>query len=109
MSKPIVMVIRDPDCANDYIISPPDSVDIIDVDLGSFFNGPRDFDADTNPDQAEWAWGLWQEVADLPDDNPVKKSMLRLFVDMSFDPDRWEDDPERPGEPRKKITEEAST
>jgi hypothetical protein len=70
---PVVLVIRDPDYENEFVTQ--GDVEIIDVDLGSEFNGPNGFDPDN--DRA-WVDDQLEKVAQLPEDSPVRQRVQEL-------------------------------
>lgn len=81
MAAPVVVVIRDPDYSNEIEVY--GDVEVIDVDLGLSFDGPKGFRAMDDADQAEWIDGTRQEVAHLPDDHPARQRIEQLIADMN--------------------------
>lgn len=76
--KPTVLVVRHPDAATEVDVSPSqDAINLIEVDLGSSFDGkpdPRD------PDEVEVAREIIRELREgtkhLPEDDSVRQSAL---------------------------------
>jgi hypothetical protein len=60
----VVLCIRDPDWENEYVVD--GDVRMIDIDLGSSFNGPKYFNVDLDDAaQRDWLERVRGEVADL--------------------------------------------
>jgi hypothetical protein len=78
--KPVVLVIRDPDYSNDIELYGVDA-EIIDIDLGSDFNGPSDFYADSDWGR-EWIASVRMEVEHLDPDHPARVRIEQLITDL---------------------------
>ena len=76
---PVVLVIRDPDYENDFVID--GAVRIIDVDLGAQFNGSKDFDAESEQGQ-QWIASTLEQVADLPSGSLVRQRVEDLVDNL---------------------------
>jgi len=76
---PVVLVIRDPDYSSEFVVD--GEVEIIDVDLGSSFNGPKDVD----PESAwgrEWLARTRARVKHLAADSEVRSAVERLCDEL---------------------------
>lgn len=80
--KPIVLVIRDPDYADDIELYGVEAT-VIYVDLGSAFDGPKGFRAMDPVDRQEWVEGTLYEVAELSEDHPARQRVEQLIADMT--------------------------
>jgi hypothetical protein len=74
-AAPVVLVIRDPDHSSEFVVD--GEVEIIDVDRGSSFNGPKDLDPEST-------WGRERlartraKVKHLAADSEVRTAVERL-------------------------------
>ena len=85
MSQVVYLTIRDPDYENHHVMDVIGDVEVrqIDIDLGSSFNGPKNFWADMSEyDAQEWLDSHRQEVADLPEDSAVRRAVQELCDDL---------------------------
>jgi hypothetical protein len=78
-SPPVVLVIRDPDW--ETVIVADGEVRSVTVDLGASFNGPKDFDPETDWGR-EWVEETLAQVADLPRSSPVRRQVEELVDDL---------------------------
>lgn len=87
-ARVVTLVIRNPDYENEYVteITGEVEVETIDVDLGSSFNGPKDFDADADWGK-EWIARRREEVAHLPEDGPVRQAVEELIGQLTEEDD----------------------
>lgn len=78
--KVVTLVIRDPDYENEHVEEVTGEVEIetIDIDLGSQFNGTKDFDADSDWGK-EWIDDTRGSVAHLPEDGPIRQRVEELI------------------------------
>jgi hypothetical protein len=76
---PVVLTIRDPDHETVHVAD--GDVRTVDVDLGSQFDGPKDFDPDADW-AAEWIDDTLAQVADLPADSAVRRAVEDLVEDL---------------------------
>lgn len=83
-AKVVTLVIRDPDYENEHVEEVTGEVDIetIDIDLGDEFNGPKDFDAESDWGQ-EWIASVRERVAHLPGDGPIRQRIDQLINDLT--------------------------
>lgn len=80
MARVIELVIRDPDYENTYVTETEGDVTVerFEIDLGSSFNGVKDFDA-SDPEMIEWAQDHIAEVAHLPEGSEVRQAVENLM------------------------------
>lgn len=76
---PVVLVIRDPDHSNEFVVD--GKVAIIDVDLGSSFNGPKDLDP-ASAGGREWLARTRAKVKHLAADSNVRRAVERLCDEL---------------------------
>lgn len=81
-----ILVVRDPDAANDYTVSAPDGIEVkfVEADLGSGFDSyPH------NDDEADYAIELADsldtETQHLPEDDPVRVAAMELALQLRND------------------------
>jgi hypothetical protein len=73
---PVVLVIRDPDDENTFVVD--GDVETIDIDLGRAFDGPKGFRALSDEEQREWIENTIADVAHLPVDSNVRRAVEEL-------------------------------
>ena len=78
-----VLVIRDPDWENEYVVEGGE-VETIDVDLGASFDGPKHFDA-SSEEGREWIADVRERVAHLDPDRPIRSRVEELIATLSED------------------------
>lgn len=77
-TKPTVLVVRDPDEATSITVSPEGSVTVVEVDLGSSFNGqPTDTDEADSADEIADRLGV--ETNHLPVKDPVRQAAIGII------------------------------
>jgi hypothetical protein len=82
-ARVIELVVRHPDYENEYTTETVGNVVIehFEIDLGSMFNGPKDFDSD-DPERVEWVQAHIEEVAHLPEDSDVRGAVESLMNEL---------------------------
>jgi hypothetical protein len=78
---PVVLVIRDPDYENTFVVD--GEVETIDVDLGRGFDGPKGFRALSDEEQREWIESTIAKVAHLPVDSNVRKAVEEFVEEFA--------------------------
>jgi hypothetical protein len=78
---PVVLVIRDPDDENTFVVD--GEVETIDIDLGRAFDGLKGFQALSDEQQREWIDGTIAKVAHLPVDSNVRKAVEELVEEIA--------------------------
>jgi hypothetical protein len=83
MARVIELVIRDPDFENTYVTETEGDVTVerFEIDLGSSFNGPKDFDRE-DPEMTDWACNHIAEVAHLPETSEVRQAVENLMREL---------------------------
>lgn len=77
-----MLCIRDPDYENSYVFDAP--VNEITIDMGGMWNGYKDFCsdlADGDDTALEYEQSMLEEVAHLPEDNPVRYAVVQYFAE----------------------------
>jgi hypothetical protein len=77
--QPVLLVIRDPEWENEYVSD--DAIEVIDIDLGRGFNGPKGFDPD-NPEHIDWLETMREKVAHLPADGAIRQRVEALATEL---------------------------
>jgi hypothetical protein len=72
----VVLVIRDPDYENAFVVD--GVVQTIDIDLGQAFDGPKGFRALSDKEQREWIETTLAKVAHLPNGSEVRRAVEEL-------------------------------
>jgi hypothetical protein len=81
LARPVVLVVRDPDYQNEFVLD--GEVETIDVDLGSGFDGPKGF-ANLKPAEREdWTRSILADVAHLPAESKVRQAVEQLVAEMA--------------------------
>lgn len=78
---PVVLVIRDPDFENKFVLD--GEVETIDIDLGRAFEGPKGFRGLSDEEQGEWIESTIAKVARLPVDSNVRKAVEELVGEIA--------------------------
>jgi hypothetical protein len=89
-ATPVVLIIRDPDSPNDVGLFGIEAR-VIDVDLGSSFDGRKGFDAEDKA-CAEWARSTLGAIAELSTEHPARKRVASLLAEMGWPSEESEDD-----------------
>ena len=89
-ATPVVLIIRDPDSPNDVDLFGIEAR-VINVDLGSSFNGPKGFDAEDKA-CAEWARSTLAAIAELSTEHPARKRVASLLAEMGWRSEDSQDD-----------------
>lgn len=79
--KPTMLVIRDPDHENEYVLDA--DLDVITVDIGSQWRDFKQLAAaleDEKPEALEWVEGVREDVAHLPEDHPARVRVEELIT-----------------------------
>jgi hypothetical protein len=79
--KPTVLVIRNPDYENEFVVE--GDVDTIDIDLGRGFNGPKDFANLDAADQVDYLDSWRDQVKHLDRNGPIRQAVERLIAEMA--------------------------
>jgi hypothetical protein len=79
--RPVVLVIRDPDYQNQFVVD--GEVDTIDVDLGRGFDGPSAFASLRLDQQEDWTRSVLANVAHLPVGSNVRQAVETLVAEMA--------------------------
>jgi hypothetical protein len=79
--RPVVLVVRDPDCENEFVID--GEVETIDVDLGRGFDGPKGFANLETGEQKDWTRSMLANIAHLPAESKVRRAVEELVADMA--------------------------
>ena len=80
---PTVLVIRDPDESNEFVVD--GEVKIIDVDLGRGYASRKELTARLaagDYDAGEFIDALRQDLAGVPSDSPVHRALAALIEDL---------------------------
>ena len=77
----VVLVIRDPDHENTFVVD--GEAETIDIDLGRGFDGPKGFRALSDEEQREWIESTIANVAHLPVDSNVRKAVEELVEEIA--------------------------
>ena len=76
-----VLVVRDPDAETE--IETEGEVDVVVLDLGRSFDGPRNFARDLDEDeQREWIDSTLADVAELPEDSTIRARVVELVDEL---------------------------
>jgi hypothetical protein len=79
---PVVLVIRDPDDENTFVVD--GEVETIDIDLGRTFDGRKEFRALSNEAQREWIESTIAKVADLRVESNVRQAVEQLVEELAY-------------------------
>ena len=71
-----MLVIRDPDCENEFVVD--GDVETIDLDLGRGFDGPKGFAYLGEYEQADWSRSMLANIAHLPAASNVRQAVEDL-------------------------------
>jgi hypothetical protein len=79
-----VLVVRDPDYETEILTE--GDVQVVTVDLGQSFNGPKRFTTDLDADeQREWIDATRASVAKLPAESVIRLRVEELCLELSGD------------------------
>jgi hypothetical protein len=76
-----VLVIRDPDYKNTFVVD--GEVETIDIDLGRAFDGRNGFRALSDEERREWIESTIAKVAHLRVDSAVRKTVEELVEEIA--------------------------
>jgi hypothetical protein len=80
-NRPVVLVIRDPDYQNQFVVD--GEVDTIEVDLGRGFDGPSAFASLRLDQQEDWTRSVLANVAHLPAGSNVRQAAEQLVAELA--------------------------
>lgn len=77
-----LLVLRDPDASNDYVMEPADAVRIIEIDLGRNWSSYNDFASSLragDDDALEFEHSLFETASSLPEGSRVRVAIAEFF------------------------------